>query len=44
MPPRRTTSSQNNQANDGVPPPLEGLPPMNAEGLSRYLGTLAGLV
>ncbi|RVX01727.1 Cathepsin D [Vitis vinifera] len=35
MPPRRTTSSQNNQANDGVPPPLEGLPPMNAEGLSR---------
>ena len=31
MPPRKTTSSQNSQANDGVPLSLEGLPPMNAE-------------
>ncbi|KAL6337963.1 hypothetical protein AAG906_005931 [Vitis piasezkii] len=38
MAPRRTTSSQN------VPPPLEGLPPMNVEELYRYLKTLAGLV
>ena len=44
MGPRRPTSSQNSQANDDVPPPIEGLPPMNAEGLIRYLGTLAGLV
>ena len=44
MAPRRPTSSQNSQANDDVPPPVEGLPPMNAEGLIRYLGTLAGLV
>ena len=44
MPPRRTTSSQNSQANDDVPSPLEGLPPMNAEGLYRYLRTLASLV
>ena len=44
MPPRRTTSSQNSQANDGVPHSLEGLPPMNAEGLYKYLRTLAGLV
>ncbi|XP_034710440.1 uncharacterized protein LOC117933155 [Vitis riparia] len=44
MPPRRTTSFQNSQANDGVPPPLEGLPPMNEKRLYRYLGTLAGLV
>ena len=44
MAPRRTTSSQNSQANDGVPPSLEGLPPMNAEGLYKYLRTLVGLV
>ena len=44
MPPRRTTSSQNNQANDGVPPSLKGLPPMNAEELYKYLKTLTGLV
>ena len=44
MAPRRTTSSQNSQANNDVPPPLKGLPPMNAEGLYRYLETLAGLV
>ena len=44
MPPRRTTSSQNNQANDGVPPPLERLSLMNAKGLYRYLGTLSSLV
>ena len=44
MPPRRTTSSQNSQANDGVPLSLEGLPPMNAEGLYKYLRTFAGLV
>ena len=44
MPPRRTTSSQNSQANDGVPLSLAGLPPMNAEGLYKYLGTLASLV
>ena len=44
MPPRRPASSQNNQTNNNVPPPLEGLPPMNVEGLYRYLETLAGLV
>ena len=44
MAPRRPTSFKNSQANDDVPPPVEGLPPMNAEGLIRYLGTLAGLV
>ncbi|RVW72158.1 hypothetical protein CK203_061810 [Vitis vinifera] len=44
MPPRRPTSSQNNQANNDVPHPLEGLPPMNVEGLYRYLETLVGLV
>ena len=44
MAPRRPTSSQNSKANDDVPPPVEGLPPMNEEGLIRYLGTLAGLV
>ena len=44
MAPRRPTSSQNSQANDDIPPPVEGLPPMNAEGLIRYLGTLVGLV
>ena len=44
MSPRRPTSSQNNQVNNDVPPPLEGLPPMNAEGLYRYLETLVGLV
>ncbi|RVW68714.1 Retrovirus-related Pol polyprotein from transposon 17.6 [Vitis vinifera] len=43
MPPRRATSSQNSQANDDVPP-VEGLPPVSAEGIYRYLGTLAGLV
>ena len=43
MPPRRAASSQNSQANDDVPP-VEGLPPMSAEGIYRYLGTLAGLV
>ena len=43
MPPRRATSSQNNQANDDVPP-VEGLSPVSAEGIYRYLGTLAGLV
>ena len=43
MPPRRATSSQNSQANDDVPP-VEGLPPVSAEGINRYLGTLAGLV
>ena len=43
MPPRRAASSQNNQANDDVPP-VEGLPPVSAEGIYRYLGTLAGLV
>ena len=44
MLPRRTTSSQYCQANDDVPPPLEGLPPMNAKGLYRYLETLTGFV
>ena len=43
MPPRRPASSQNSQANDDVPP-VEGLPPVSAEGIYRYLGTLAGLV
>ncbi|RVW84862.1 Transposon Tf2-12 polyprotein [Vitis vinifera] len=43
MPPRRAPSSQNSQANDDVPP-VEGLPPVSAEGIYRYLGTLAGLV
>ena len=43
MPPRRANSSQNSQANDDVPP-VEGLPPVSAEGIYRYLGTLAGLV
>ncbi|RVW67114.1 Retrovirus-related Pol polyprotein from transposon 17.6 [Vitis vinifera] len=43
MPPRRATSSQNSQANDDVPP-VEGLPPVSAKGIYRYLGTLAGLV
>ena len=41
---RRKTSSQNSQANNDVPPPLEALPPMNVEGLYRYLETLVGLV
>ena len=44
IPPRRPISSQNSQANNEVPHPLEGLPPMNIEGLYRYLGTLASLV
>ncbi|XP_034674472.1 uncharacterized protein LOC117905697 [Vitis riparia] len=44
MPPRKPASSQNNQANDDIPPPLEALPPMRTEGLYRYLGTLASLV
>ena len=44
MPPRRLASSQNSQANNDVPPPIEGLPPMNAEALYRYLETLVGLV
>ena len=44
MAPRRTTSSQNSQANNDVPPPLEGLPPMNVEELYRYFETLTGLV
>ncbi|RVW18432.1 Transposon Ty3-G Gag-Pol polyprotein [Vitis vinifera] len=43
MPSRRPVSSQNSQANDDVPP-VEGLPPVSAEGIYRYLGTLAGLV
>ena len=43
MPPRRAASSQNSQANDDVPP-VEGLLPMSAEGIYRYLGTLVGLV
>ncbi|RVW84176.1 Retrovirus-related Pol polyprotein from transposon 17.6, partial [Vitis vinifera] len=40
---KKSTSSQNSQANDDVPP-VEGLPPVSAEGIYRYLGTLAGLV
>ena len=44
MPPRRPASSQNSQTSNNVPPPLEGLPPMNVEGLYRYLETLVGLV
>ena len=44
MPPRIPTSSQNSEANNDVPPSLEGLPPMNVEGLYRYLETLVGLV
>ena len=44
MPPRRPASSQDNQANDDIPPPLEALPPMSTEGFYRYLGTLVGLV
>ncbi|RVW24867.1 hypothetical protein CK203_079448 [Vitis vinifera] len=44
MPPRRPTSSQNSKANNDVPHPLEGLPPMNVERLYRYLENLAGLV
>ena len=43
MPPRRAASSQNNQANDDIPP-VEGLPPVSTEGIYRYLRTLAGLV
>ncbi|RVW65054.1 Transposon Ty3-I Gag-Pol polyprotein [Vitis vinifera] len=34
MPPRRAASSQNSQANDDVPP-VEGLPPVSAEGIYR---------
>ncbi|RVW74991.1 hypothetical protein CK203_053679 [Vitis vinifera] len=44
MPPRRLASSQNSETNNDVPSPLEGLPPMNAEGFYRYLETLASLV
>ena len=44
MPPRRSAYSQNSETNNDVPSPLEGLPPMNAEGLYRYLETLASLV
>ena len=44
MPPKRPASSQNSQANDDIPHPLEALPPMSIEGLYRYLGTLASLV
>ena len=44
MPPRRSASSQNSQANDDIPPPPEALPPMSTKGLYRYLGTLDGLV
>ena len=44
MPPRRPTSSQSSQANDNIPHPLEGLPPMIAKGLYRYLETLTGFV
>ena len=44
MPLRRLISSQNNQVNDDVPSPLEGLPPMHVEWLHAYLETLAGLV
>ncbi|RVW67380.1 Transposon Ty3-G Gag-Pol polyprotein [Vitis vinifera] len=40
---KETCISQNSQANDDVPP-VEGLPPVSAEGIYRYLGTLAGLV
>ncbi|RVX07590.1 hypothetical protein CK203_025146 [Vitis vinifera] len=43
IPPRRPISSQNSQANNDVPHPLEGLPPMNVEGLYRspyFSGTL----
>ena len=43
MLPRRATSSQNSQVNDDVPP-VEGLPPVSAEEIYRYLGTLVGLV
>ena len=39
MPLRRLASSKNSQANDDVPSPLEGLPPMNAKRLYKYLGT-----
>ena len=44
MPPRRSASSQNSQANDDIPPPLEAFTFMSTEGLYRYLGALAGLV
>ena len=44
MTPRTPTSSQNSKANNDVPPPLKGLPPMNVERLYRYLENLAGLV
>ena len=44
MPPRRPVTSQNSLANDDIPPLPEALPPMCAEGLYRYLGTLARLV
>ena len=44
MPPRRPVFSQNSQSNNDVPPPFEGLPLINVEGLYRYLKTLAGLV
>ena len=43
MPPRRPASSQNSQANDDVPL-VEGLPPVSAEEIYRYLRTLAGSV
>ncbi|RVW87815.1 hypothetical protein CK203_043970 [Vitis vinifera] len=40
---KKSSFFQNSQANDDVPP-VEGLPPVSAEGIYRYLGTLAGLV
>ena len=44
MPMTRATSSQNRHANDDVPPQYEDLPPMSAERLYTYLGTLARLI
>ena len=44
MPPKRNLSSQTSQANDDVPPQFENVGLISAEGLYRYLGTIAGMV
>ena len=44
MPTMRATSSKNRPVDDDVPPQFENVPPMSAERLYTYLGTLVGLV
>ena len=44
MPMTRATSYQNRPIDDDVPPQSEDVPPMSAEKLYSYLGTLAELV